>query len=84
VQHVTVIFCRRGGDDLEQNHIKWARTVQSSPDVIEMSFVPITDLLVGAPGKEHLCRAIALYLECKTSRLFSQNPLPLICCFSSR
>jgi alkyl hydroperoxide reductase subunit AhpC len=68
MQDVTVIFRRRGGDDLEQNHIRWARTVESSPDVIEMTFVPIADLLVGVPGKEHLIRAIALYLECKTSR----------------
>ena len=44
MQDVTVIFRRRGGDDLEQNHIRWARTVKSSPDVIEMTFVPITDL----------------------------------------
>ncbi|XP_061965686.1 MACPF domain-containing protein CAD1-like isoform X1 [Populus nigra] len=81
-EHVTVIFCRRGGDDLEQNHIQWARTVQSSPDVIEMGFVPITDLLVGAPGKEHLCRAIALYLEYKPQieelRYFLEFQIPRI------
>ncbi|XP_011019015.1 PREDICTED: MACPF domain-containing protein CAD1-like [Populus euphratica] len=81
-EHVTVIFCRRGGDDLEQNHIQWARTVQSSPDVIEMSFVPITDLLVGVPGKEHLSRAIALYLEYKPQieelRYFLEFQIPRI------
>ncbi|KAA3454631.1 MACPF domain-containing CAD1-like protein [Gossypium australe] len=62
---VTVIFRRRGGDDLEQNHTQWAKTVQSSPDVIEMTFYPITALLDGVAGKEHLIRAISLYLEYK-------------------
>lgn len=65
MQDVTVIFRRRGGDDLEQSHVHWAKTVKSSPDVIEMSFYPITMLLEGVKGKEHLSRAISLYLECK-------------------
>lgn len=64
-EDVTVIFRRRGGDDLEQNHVRWARTVRSSPDVIEMTFYPITALLDGVAGKEHLTRAILLYLEYK-------------------
>lgn len=69
LQDVTVIFRRRGGDDLEQNHTQWAKTVQSSPDVIEMTFYPITALLDGVVGKEHLIRAISLYLECKYASL---------------
>ncbi|KAK4802539.1 hypothetical protein SAY86_000742 [Trapa natans] len=64
-EDVTVIFRRRGGDDLEQSHDRWAFTVQSSPDIIDMSFVPITSLLDGITGKEHLARAINLYLEYK-------------------
>ncbi|KAL8526481.1 hypothetical protein ACS0TY_015618 [Phlomoides rotata] len=64
-EDVTVIFRRRGGDDLEQSHIQWAKTVRSSPDVIEMSFFPITELLDGVRGREHLTRAITLYLEYK-------------------
>ncbi|CAL0306292.1 unnamed protein product [Lupinus luteus] len=64
-EDVTVIFRRRGGDDLEQNHSKWVRTVKSSPDIIEMTFCPITDLLDEKPGKEHLARAVGLYLEYK-------------------
>ncbi|XP_022144069.1 MACPF domain-containing protein CAD1-like [Momordica charantia] len=64
-EDVTVIFRRRGGDDLEQNHVRWARTVRLSPDVIEMTFFPITALLDGVTGKEHLTRAILLYLEYK-------------------
>ncbi|KAL5991285.1 hypothetical protein ACLOJK_012192 [Asimina triloba] len=62
---VTVIFRRRGGDDLIQNHTLWAKTVHSAPDVIGMTFVPITSLLDGIPGKDHLTRAIGLYLEYK-------------------
>ncbi|XP_027065277.1 MACPF domain-containing protein CAD1 isoform X1 [Coffea arabica] len=64
-EDVTVIFRRRGGDDLEQSHTQWARTVQSSPDVIEMQFYPISLLLDGVRGKEHLTRAIDLYLDYK-------------------
>lgn len=52
---------------MEQNHVRWARTVRSSPDVIEMTFYPITALLDGVAGKEHLTRAILLYLECKNN-----------------
>lgn len=65
MQDVTVIFRRRGGDDLIENHIQWVRTVHSAPDVIEMAFFPITSLLDDIPGKEHLIRAINLYLECR-------------------
>ncbi|XP_038882143.1 MACPF domain-containing protein CAD1-like [Benincasa hispida] len=64
-EDVTVIFRRRGGNDLEQNHVRWARNVRSSPDVIEMTFCPITALLDGVAGKEHLTRAILLYLDYK-------------------
>ncbi|XAR59284.1 hypothetical protein NMG60_11015057 [Bertholletia excelsa] len=62
---VTVIFRRRGGDDLEQSHSKWAETVQTAPDVINMTFTPIVSLLEGAPGIKYLARAIDLYLEYK-------------------
>jgi hypothetical protein len=66
LQDVTVIFRRRGGDDLVQSHAEWARTVNSAPDVIHMTFIPITTLFEAAiPGKDHLIRAINLYLECK-------------------
>lgn len=62
---VTVIFRRRGGDDLEQSHGKWAETVETAPDVINMAFTPIVSLLEGVPGIKHLARAIELYLEYK-------------------
>ncbi|OMO94541.1 hypothetical protein CCACVL1_05933 [Corchorus capsularis] len=79
---VTVIFRRRGGDDLEQNHSQWAQTVRSSPDVIEMTFYPITALLDGVAGKEYLTRAISLYLEYKPPieelRYFLEFQIPRI------
>ncbi|XVE88276.1 hypothetical protein DITRI_Ditri19aG0056600 [Diplodiscus trichospermus] len=62
---VTVIFRRRGGDDLEQSYARWAETVKSAPDVINMTFTPIVSLLEGVPGIKHLARAIELYLEYK-------------------
>ncbi|KAL6129246.1 hypothetical protein ACLB2K_072599 [Fragaria x ananassa] len=62
---VTVIFRRRGGDDLEHSHSKWAETVQLAPDVINMTFTSIVSLLEGVPGIKHLRRAIELYLEYK-------------------
>eukprot|EP01018_Ginkgo_biloba_P000766 Gb_31629 [translate_table: standard] len=64
-EDVTVIFRRRGGDDLVESHLEWMTTVSSSPDVIDMSFFPIAALLDGIPGKDHLTRAIDLYLEYK-------------------
>lgn len=65
LQDVTVIFRRRGGDDLVQNLYQWATSVSSSPDVINMTFLPIISLLNGLPGAKHLARAIGLYLERK-------------------
>ncbi|KAI4332434.1 hypothetical protein L6164_017344 [Bauhinia variegata] len=62
---VTVIFRRRGGDDLEQSYTKWEETVRSAPDIINMTFTPIASLLEGVPGVKHLTRAIDLYLEYK-------------------
>ncbi|KAG1367782.1 putative MACPF domain-containing protein CAD1 [Cocos nucifera] len=64
-EDVTVIFRRRGGDDLVQNHAEWKNTVPSAPDVINMTFLPIVSLLNGLPGIQYLARAIDLYLEYK-------------------
>ncbi|KAF1876577.1 hypothetical protein Lal_00021133 [Lupinus albus] len=58
LQRILLAKKRRGGDDLEQNHSKWIRTIKSSPDIIEMTFCPITDLLDERTCKEHLARAI--------------------------
>ncbi|CAM8985852.1 unnamed protein product [Rhodiola kirilowii] len=62
---VTVIFRRRGGDDLEQNHARWAETVPLAPDVINMTYAPIVSLLDESPAIRHLARAIDMYLEYK-------------------
>ncbi|GER24541.1 MAC/Perforin domain-containing protein [Striga asiatica] len=62
---VTVIFRRRGGDDLEQSYVKWAPSVENAPDLIDMTFTPIVSLLEGVAGIKHLARAIELYLEYK-------------------
>ncbi|XP_060202627.1 MACPF domain-containing protein CAD1-like isoform X3 [Lycium barbarum] len=81
-EDVTVIFRRRGGDDLEQSHTQWAKTVRSSPDVIEMTLVPIILLLEGVKGKDHLARAISLYLEYKPQieelRYFLEFQIPRV------
>lgn len=62
---VTIIFRRRGGDDLVQSHKVWVDTIALNPDVINMSFLPVVSLLEGLPGKDHLQRAIDLYLKYK-------------------
>lgn len=62
---VTIIFRRRGGDDLVQSHKEWKDTVHLAPDVINMLFLPVVSLLEALPGKDHLKRAIDLYLEYK-------------------
>lgn len=64
-EDVRVIFRRRGGNELVHSHKEWASTVNSSPDVIDMEFSPITSLVDAVPGKDHLIRAISLYLEYK-------------------
>ncbi|KAF0893645.1 hypothetical protein E2562_028055 [Oryza meyeriana var. granulata] len=57
---------RRGGRDKDIiSHIDWLNTVQAEPDVISMSFIPITSLLNGVPGCGFLNHAINLYLRYK-------------------
>lgn len=60
-------MCKRKGgngrNDLK--HDEWCQTVLSQPDVISMSFVPITSLLGGINGSGYLTHAINLYLRCK-------------------
>ncbi|CAL9015532.1 unnamed protein product [Prunus brigantina] len=62
----TVTICvRRGGVDVGQSHNKWLSTVSQSPNVISMSFVPITSLLGGVQGNGFLSHAVNLYLRYK-------------------
>ncbi|KAL4580760.1 hypothetical protein LXL04_016962 [Taraxacum kok-saghyz] len=59
-----VIICKRrgGSDDENLKHKEWLNTVELEPDVITMSFIPITSLLNGVSGSAYLWRAIDLYL----------------------
>ncbi|KAM1138882.1 hypothetical protein COP1_036758 [Malus domestica] len=62
----TVTVCvRRGGVDISQSHNKWLSTVSESPDVVLMSFVPLTSLLGGVQGIGFLSHAVNLYLRYK-------------------
>ncbi|GLT85764.1 hypothetical protein SLE2022_039420 [Rubroshorea leprosula] len=57
---------RRGGNDNRNlSHNDWLQTVHLEPDVISMSFIPITSLLNGVPGSGFLSHAINLYLRYK-------------------
>ncbi|KAK9077046.1 hypothetical protein SSX86_005381 [Deinandra increscens subsp. villosa] len=62
-----VSICKRrgGSDDRNLNHNEWLHSVQSEPDVITMSFIPITSLLNGVSGSGYLSHAINLYLRYK-------------------
>ncbi|KAL0454482.1 UNVERIFIED_CONTAM: MACPF domain-containing protein [Sesamum latifolium] len=63
---IVSICKRRGGSDGRNlTHNEWLQTVQLEPDVISMSFTPITSLLNGVPGSGYLSHAINLYLRCK-------------------
>ncbi|CAF2071397.1 hypothetical protein Bca4012_087955 [Brassica carinata] len=57
---------RRGGNDNRNlTHNDWLQTVQTEPDAISMSLIPITSLLNGCPGSGFLSHAINLYLRYK-------------------
>ena len=67
LQDIVSICKRRGGsDNWSLPHHEWLQTVQFEPDVISMSFIPITSLLNGVPGSGFLSHAINLYLRCKS------------------
>ncbi|KAJ0912883.1 putative membrane attack complex component/perforin (MACPF) domain-containing protein [Helianthus annuus] len=55
-----VCICKRryGSDHRNLKHSEWLHNVQLEPDVIKMSFIPITLLLNGVPGSGYLCHAI--------------------------
>ncbi|KAG6408724.1 hypothetical protein SASPL_131745 [Salvia splendens] len=62
-----VSMCKRrgGSDSTNLNHQEWLQTVLKEPDVISMSFIPITSLLNGVSGSGYLSHAINLYLRYK-------------------
>ncbi|EFJ15643.1 hypothetical protein SELMODRAFT_234182 [Selaginella moellendorffii] len=64
-KNVEVKFKRRGGLDSIRDHNPWLLSVPDAPEVVSMSFVPITALLAGVPGTGFLTHAINLYLRYK-------------------
>ncbi|KAL8535946.1 hypothetical protein ACS0TY_011551 [Phlomoides rotata] len=63
---IVSICKRRGGNDgVNLGHNEWMQTVLLAPDVISMSFIPITSLLNGVSGSGYLSHAINLYLRYK-------------------
>ncbi|KAL4303896.1 hypothetical protein GQ457_10G022630 [Hibiscus cannabinus] len=65
-QDISVIYKRRGGrEEMNLSHAEWLHSVQAQPEVVSMSFVPITSLLSGVPMSGFLNHAINLYLRYK-------------------
>lgn len=65
-EDITFIWKRRGGNNYNKlPHDKWCQTVQLEPDVISMTFIPISSLLSGLHGSGFLSHAINLYLRYK-------------------
>ncbi|KAI4296181.1 hypothetical protein L6164_036160 [Bauhinia variegata] len=62
---VTIYKRRGGGSGRNLSHNEWLQSVQLEPDVISMSFIPITSMLNGVPGSGFLSHAINLYLRYK-------------------
>ncbi|PNY06144.1 MACPF domain-containing protein at4g24290-like protein [Trifolium pratense] len=68
VQDIKFMYKRKGGNGKKNlSHNEWCQTVLSQPDVISMSFIPITSLLGGINGSGYLTHAINLYLRYKPS-----------------
>ncbi|KAI3697250.1 hypothetical protein L6452_30128 [Arctium lappa] len=66
VEDVTLFWRRRGGSyGKNLDHRTWCQTVQLEPELISMSFVPITSLLSGIDGNGFLTHAINLYIRYK-------------------
>ncbi|XP_037408546.1 MACPF domain-containing protein At4g24290-like isoform X2 [Triticum dicoccoides] len=70
---------RRGGRDEDMiSHSEWLNSIQAEPDVISMSFVPITSLLNGVPDKppiEELHQFLAFQLTRQWAPVYSDLPL---------
>ncbi|KAK7252136.1 hypothetical protein RIF29_35878 [Crotalaria pallida] len=62
---IVSISVRRGGINIGQSYTQWLSTISQSPNVISMSFVPITSLLNSVPGSGFLSHAVNLYLRYK-------------------
>lgn len=71
MQDMFSIRIRRGGLDNGQSHKEWLSTVSQFPNVISMSFVPLTSLLSGVPGSGFLSHAVNIYLRCEYTNLYT-------------
>lgn len=67
MQEIVKIHVRRGVNT-NQSHYQWLSTASQAPNVISMSFVPITSLLTGVRGSGFLSHAVNLYLRCEYFR----------------
>lgn len=81
MQDISIIYKRRGGrEEMNLSHAEWLQTVDVHPEVVSMSFIPITSLLSGVPMSGFLNHAIDLYLRYKPSleelHLFLEFSLP--------
>ncbi|KAD5802668.1 hypothetical protein E3N88_14028 [Mikania micrantha] len=66
VEDITVFWRRKGGIyGKNLDHRSWCQSVQSEPEVISMSFIPISSLLSGIDGNGFLTHAINLYIRYK-------------------
>lgn len=63
----TTFICHRRGGSSNKSlpHYEWCHTVHFEPDLISISFIPITSLLNGIHGSGFLSHAINLYLRCE-------------------
>ncbi|XP_016439830.2 MACPF domain-containing protein At4g24290 [Nicotiana tabacum] len=65
-EDITFLWKRRGGSSIRNlPHKRWYQTVPMEPDVISMSFIPISSLLSGIDGSGFLTHAINLYIRYK-------------------
>ncbi|KAK7252135.1 hypothetical protein RIF29_35877 [Crotalaria pallida] len=65
-EEIVSISVRRGGiNNISQSYTQWLSTIPQYPNVISMSFVPITSLLNSVPGSGFLSHAMDLYLRYK-------------------
>ncbi|XVE48550.1 hypothetical protein DITRI_Ditri01bG0010600 [Diplodiscus trichospermus] len=65
-EDISIIYKRRGGrEEMNLSHAEWLHTVHVQPDVVSMSFIPITSLLSGVPASGFLSHALNLYLRYK-------------------
>ncbi|RDX82649.1 MACPF domain-containing protein, partial [Mucuna pruriens] len=69
VQDIKFMCRRKGGNGKKSlSHSEWCQTVLSQPDVISMSFVPITSLLGGINGNKPPIEELHQFLEFQLPR----------------